>query len=49
MNAIQLVDNLNPFNSDELTITDKELKAIAAAAIIGLRKPKAAIGMPMEL
>ena len=33
----------------ELTITESELKAIAAAAIIGFKKPKAATGIPMLL
>ena len=37
------------FNSAEFTITDSELKAMAAAAMIGLRKPNAATGMPMLL
>src|SRR3990172_5219404 len=36
-------------SSAELTITDNDDSAIAAAAIIGLRKPNAAIGMPMLL
>jgi hypothetical protein len=37
------------FSSAELTITDSELKAIAAAAMMGLSKPNAAIGTPMLL
>lgn len=36
-------------SSVELTMTDRELKAIAAAAIIGFRKPSAATGMPTVL
>ena len=37
------------FSSAEFTITDRELKAMAAAAIMGFRKPNAATGMPIEL
>ena len=37
------------FSSAELAITDNELSAMAAAAIIGLSKPSAAMGMPTEL
>lgn len=37
------------FSSAELTMTDRELNAIAAAAIIGFRKPKAATGIPTVL
>ena len=37
------------FRSAELTITDSELSAIAAAAMIGLRKPSAATGIPTVL
>ena len=36
-------------SKEELTITDNELRAMAAPAIIGLSQPKAAIGMPMML
>lgn len=35
--------------SAEFAITDSELSAIAAAEMIGLRKPRAAIGMPTVL
>lgn len=38
-----------PFSNAELTMTESELKAIAAAAIIGFRKPSAATGMPTVL
>ena len=36
-------------SSAELTITDSEDSAIAAAAMIGLSSPKAAIGTPIAL
>jgi hypothetical protein len=36
-------------SSAEFTITDSELSAMAAAAMIGLRKPSAATGTPMLL
>lgn len=36
-------------SSAEFTTTDRELNAMAAAAIIGLRNPNAATGMPMAL
>ena len=36
-------------SKEELTITDSELRAMAAPAIIGLSQPKAAIGMPIPL
>jgi len=37
------------FSSAEFTITESELRAIAAAAMMGLRKPSAAMGMPSVL
>src|SRR3990172_10244617 len=37
------------FKSAELTMTESELKAMAAAAIIGLRNPKAATGIATAL
>lgn len=33
----------------EFATTESELSAIAAAAIIGFRNPRAAMGMPTEL
>ena len=47
--ATPFYDSFTRFNSAEFTITDSELKAMAAAAMIGLRKPNAATGMPMLL
>ncbi|MDH5744484.1 MAG: hypothetical protein OEZ52_13125, partial [Candidatus Aminicenantes bacterium] len=44
-----LVYIFTPFNNAELLTTDRELIAIAAAAIIGLSKPKVAIGLAAEL
>jgi hypothetical protein len=41
--------SLARFSSAELTITESELSAVAAAATIGLRKPSAATGIPMAL
>ena len=41
--------SLTRLSSAELTITDKDDSAMAAAAIIGLRNPRAAIGTPMLL
>lgn len=41
--------NFKRFSSAEFTITDSELKAMAAAAMIGFKKPKAATGIPMVL
>lgn len=43
------VESRTRFRSAELTITDSELSAIAAAAMIGLRKPSAATGIPTVL
>ena len=36
-------------SSAEFTMTESELNAIAAAAMIGLRKPRAAMGRPTVL
>ena len=44
-----LRESFSVFKSAEFTMTERELRAIAAAAMIGLRKPKAAIGMPIAL
>ena len=41
--------SLTRLSRAELTITDKDDSAMAAAAIIGLRNPRAAIGTPMLL
>ena len=42
-------ETLARLRSAELTITDSELNAIAAAAMIGLSSPSAAMGMPIAL
>ena len=40
---------LNRFNNSAFVTTLTELKAMAAAAIMGLRRPRAARGMPITL
>lgn len=44
-----LFENLNPRNLRELVTTKMELKAMAPAAIMGLRSPVAAMGIPAVL
>lgn len=46
---IQLAESLVRFSIAEFTMTESELSAIAAPAMIGLRYPSAATGTPMEL
>lgn len=41
--------NFRRFSNAELTITESELKAMAAAAMMGFKNPKAATGIPMVL
>ena len=43
------ISTLTLLSKAELTTTERELKAMAAAAIIGFNKPKAATGTPTEL
>ena len=45
----QLTSILSVFRVAELATTERELSAIAAAAIIGVRYPNAAMGTPIEL
>ena len=46
---VHSVESFSPFSNAEFTITESELSAIAAAAIMGLSKPSAATGMPTVL
>ena len=46
---VGLLSNAKRFSNYELPITDTELKAIAAAATMGLSRPRAAMGIPAAL
>ena len=43
------ISTLNLLSNAEFDTTDKELKAIAAAAIMGFKRPIAATGIPKVL
>jgi len=49
LNLYNLLFRVVSFKLKELVTTDTELKAMAAPAIIGLSRPKAAKGMPIIL